>query len=105
MDNEGLITKITEKIRRHYNPQRIILFGSYSNGRQEIDSDLDILIIKETDEKYRERTLKVRRILSEENSIIGMDIIVYTPEELSKRMEIGDSFLSKILNEGIVLYG
>ena len=89
----------------HYNPEGIILFGSYSNGSQERDSDLDILIIKETKEKYRERTLKVRRILSEENSIIGMDIIVYTPEEISKRMEIGDSFLSNILNEGIVLYG
>jgi predicted nucleotidyltransferase len=105
MDNKELITKITEKIKRYYDPQEIILFGSYSNGRQERDSDLDILIIKETNEKYRERTLKVRRILSEENSVIGMDIIVYTPEEISKRMEIGDSFLSNILNEGIVLYG
>lgn len=103
MDNKELIAKITEKIKKHYNPQEIILFGSYSNGRQERDSDVDILIIKETEDKYRERTLKVRRILSEENSIIGMDIIVYTPEEISKRMEIGDSFLSKILNEGIVL--
>ena len=105
MDNKELIAKITEKIRMYYNPQEIILFGSYSNGRQERDSELDILIIKETKEKYRERTLKVRRILSEENSVIGMDIIVYTPEEIKKRMEIGDSFLSKILNEGIVLYG
>ena len=105
MDAKEIISRVTEKIKINYNPQEIILFGSYANGNPDKDSDLDLLIIKETNEKYRERSLKVRKILSEENGLIGMDILVYTPEEITRRMEIGDSFLSKILKEGVMLYG
>ena len=40
--------------------------------------------------------LTVRRLLSEENSLVGMDILVYTPQEVSERLKIGeDSFISK----------
>lgn len=105
MDKKEIITKITEKIRTQYNPQEIILFGSYAYGNPGKGSDLDLLIIKETNEKYRERALSVRRILSEENGLIGLDILVYTPKEIAKRMEVGDSFLTKVFKEGVVLYG
>lgn len=105
MRREEIITKIAKKIETQYQPQKIILFGSYAWGNPLDDSDLDLLVVKETDERPRKRSLSVRRILDEENGLIGMDILVYTPEELSRRMEIGDSFLSRILSEGKVLYG
>ncbi len=105
MDKKEIITRIAEKIKTQYQPQKIILFGSYAWGNPVKDSDLDLLIVKETNEKHRKRSLNVRRILSEENALVGMDILVYTPQELSERMETGDSFLSKILREGEVLYG
>jgi len=105
MDAKEIILRVTEKIKINYNPQEIILFGSYAYGNPDNDSDLDLLIIKETDDKFRQRTLNVRRILSEENGLIGLDILVYTPKEIAKRLEVGDSFLSKLLREGIVLYG
>ena len=105
MDAKEVISRVTEKIKINYNPQEIILFGSYAYGNPDKDSDLDLLIIKETDDKFRQRTLNVRRILSEENGLIGLDILVYTPKEIAKRLEAGDSFLSKLLREGIVLYG
>ena len=104
MDNKEIITKVADKIKTQYQPQRIILFGSYAWGNPTQDSDLDLLIVKETRERYTRRALKIRKILTEENGLIGMDILVYTPKELSKRLEIGDSFLSKILEEGEVLY-
>ncbi len=104
MDNREIITKVADKIKTQYQPQRIILFGSYAWGNPTQESDLDLLIVKETRERYTRRTLKIREILTEENGLIGMDILVYTPKELSKRLEIGDSFLSKILEEGEVLY-
>ena len=105
MDKKEIITRVVEKIKTWYPPQKIILFGSYAWGNPTKDSDLDLLIVKETTEKHRKRSLKIRKILSEENGLIGMDILVYTPEELSKRIEMGDSFLSKILRKGKVLYG
>jgi len=105
MNSKELIVRITDKIRTQYHPQKIILFGSYAWGNPTQDSDLDLLIVKKTNERYTRRTLRIRKILTEENGLIGMDILVYTPEELSKRLEIGDSFLSRILEEGEVLYG
>jgi len=105
VDKKEIITKITEKIKIQYQPQKIILFGSYAWGNPTKGSDLDLLIVKETNEKHRKRALSVRKILSEENGLIGMDVLVYTPEEFYRRIEMGDSFLSKIIEEGEVLYG
>ncbi len=105
MDRKKLIRQIVEKIKTEYLPQKIIIFGSYAWGNPTKDSDLDLFIIKDVNEKHKERALKVRRILGEENGIVAMDILVYTPEELSKRIEIGDSFISKILKKGEIVYG
>ncbi len=105
MDKKEIISRIVEKIKAGYKPQKIIIFGSYAWGKPTKGSDVDLLVVKETLEKPRERTTKVRRILSEENAILGMDILVYTPDELSKRLKIEDSFLSKILKKGKVMYG
>ena len=104
MNKAEIITAVAKKIEMQYRPQKIILFGSYAWGDPTEGSDLDLLVVKETNEKPRKRSLNVRKILNEENGLIGMDILVYTPEELSRRMAIGDGFLSRILSEGKVLY-
>lgn len=104
MNKAEIIDAVAKKIETQYNPQKIILFGSYAWGDPEEDSDLDLFVVKDTDDKPRKRALQVRRILDEENSLIGLDILVYTPEELSRRMSIGDTFLSRILSEGKVLH-
>ncbi len=105
MNRKKIVARIVEKIKTQYQPEKIILFGSYAWGKPTKDSDLDLFIVKKTNEKHRERALKVRRILSEENGFVGMDILVYTPEELIKRLEIGDSFIDKILRKGKLVYG
>lgn len=105
IESKQLIYAMAEKIKKEYGPEKIILFGSYAWGQPEKDSDVDLFIIKETNQKHRQRMLTVRRLLSEENSLVGMDILVYTPQEVSERLKIGDSFISKILNKGDVLYG
>jgi len=66
------------------------------------DSDIDLFIIKRTKKNHRERALQIRRLLREENALVGMDIIVYTPEEFAERIGIGVSFLSKILRKEAV---
>ena len=104
-ESKQLIYAMAEKIKKEYAPEKIILFGSYAWGQPAKDSDVDLFIIKETNQKHRQRMLTVRRLLSEENSLVGMDILVYTPQEVSERLKIGDSFISKILNKGDVLYG
>lgn len=105
MDKKGILLRVVEKIKKNYQPQKIIVFGSYAWGRPTKDSDIDLFIIKRTKKNHRERALQIRRLLREENALVGMDLLVYTPEEFAKRIEIGDSFLSEILKKGKVLYG
>lgn len=105
MNRKEIINKIVEKIKMRYQPEKVILFGSYGWGNPTKDSDIDLLIVKKTNQKHRQRMLTVRKIVSEENALVGIDILVYTPEEVTERLKIGDSFISKILKKGDILYG
>jgi len=101
---KAVIDDILQKLISDYSPQKVILFGSYAYGNPRPDSDIDLLIIKETDERFIDRPITVRRILSDPRRTIGLEILVLTPEELAKRLAIGDQFLAEIVKEGRVLY-
>ncbi len=104
-DIREILNRIIDKIKIHYQPEKIILFGSYAWGNPTKDSDVDLLIVKKTNQKHRQRMLTVRRIVSEENGLVGIDILVYTPQEIRERLKINDSFISKIFKKGEIIYG
>ena len=86
---------------RSYQPQRIILFGSTARGEADADSDLDVLVIKDTPEPF------VKRLeLMAELCPLGVhaDILVYTPPELKLMIEEGNPFILRALEEGKVIY-
>ena len=98
------IQNIVQVLVREYQPERIILFGSYAYGDPTPDSDIDLLIIKETPERFIDRWVTVRRILSDPKRRVPLETLVLTPQEVSKRLAIGDQFLAEILEKGEVLY-
>jgi len=98
------IQDIIEKLLAEYAPQKVILFGSYAYGNPRPDSDIDLLIIKDTSERFIDRWVTVRRILSDSERRVPLETLVLTPEELSRRLAIGDQFLSEIVEKGKVLY-
>ncbi|MEK6828173.1 MAG: nucleotidyltransferase domain-containing protein [Nanoarchaeota archaeon] len=100
-----LIKSMTKKIRDKYNPEKIILFGSYAYGRPKKDSDVDLLIIKRTNARHIDRSVKIREILKEENRFVAIEPLVYTPEEVNKRLKLEDDFIKTILEKGVILYG
>ncbi len=100
----SLLDQIVEKIKLQYQPERIILFGSYAFGSPSEDSDLDLLVNKETEERFIERWSNVRRILSDPARKIALETLVMTPQEVSERLARGDQFLAEILEKGGVLY-
>jgi predicted nucleotidyltransferase len=100
-----LIEDITQKIVAEYKPKKIILFGSYAYGDPTEESDIDLLIIKSTDEKSMQRWLRVRKILREFIFEISISPFVYTEEELNQRRKIKDFFIEEIIKKGEVLYG
>ncbi len=96
------ITAVTKKIAQSFNPEKIILFGSYAWGKPEIDSDLDLFIVMESKERPIKRAVSVKRVLKD--LYVPMDILVRTPDELQHRIDIGDPFIKKILRDGQVVY-
>lgn len=100
--HEAKIPEIREKIVKEINPEKIILFGSYAWGEPTNDSDVDLLIIQESDEPRRTRQISLRKKLF--GSGVSMDLLVYTQAELNYRLELGDFFFEKIINEGKVIY-
>lgn len=99
-----VIQHIVDKLLAEYAPQKVILFGSYAYGNPRPDSDIDLLVVKETSERFIERWVTVRRILSDPERTLPLETIVLTPEEVSRRLAIGDQFLAEIMEKGEVLY-
>lgn len=101
---EAVIQGILAKLLTGYAPQKVILFGSYAYGNPRPDSDIDLLIIKDTSERFIDRWVSVRRILSDPTRKVPLETLVLTPKELSERLAIGDQYLAEIMEKGEVLY-
>lgn len=96
------IENIKNQLIEKYKPEKIILFGSAAWGKGEIN-DIDLLIVK-TDTPYYgiDRMRELDRLI-ERN--LAADMLVYRPEEIKERLEMGDPFIKKIFKDGKVLYG
>ena len=104
IENE-LIQQLVEKIVSGYFPKKIILFGSYAYGNPTSGSDVDLLIIKNTDKRPIDRWMEVKRLLRDPDCSIPVSPLVYTEREIEERRAIRDFFLEEIFEKGKVLYG
>jgi len=96
-DIRGIVGEIVEQ----FHPQRVILFGSRAEGTATEESDADLLVIMETEE----RTLRqAARIAAAIDHPFPIDILVRTPQQVRQRLAWGDSFLRQIFTTGLVLY-
>ncbi len=101
-----IILSLAEKIKREYQPDKIILYGSYAYGKPDKDSDIDLLIIKDTPERPIDRMVEIRDIVDiRDPSYPAFFPIVVTSSELKARLERGDQFFEEIISKGRVLYG
>ena len=104
MITEAQIQAIVARIVEGYEPDRIILFGSYAYGEPTAESDLDLLIIKrDAEAKRAERSIAVWKHLWSEN-LPPVDILIRTPAELEKAADIAYSVETIALRQGRVLY-
>ena len=96
------IRAAARKIARELNPEKIVLFGSYAYGKPNIHSDVDLLIVIKSEERWTKRVIRVSEVLYPRP--FPVDLIVRTPYEVKERLRIGDSFFREIVTKGIVLY-
>ncbi|MGA2296234.1 MAG: nucleotidyltransferase domain-containing protein [FCB group bacterium] len=102
MIQESTINEILDKIISGTNPDKIILFGSYGIGSPNENSDLDLLVVKDTDLPLHQRGREIRRLLLD--SLVPIDILVYTKKELEEVKDLKFSFLYDVLKTGKVVY-
>lgn len=100
----AIIQGILEKLVAGYCPEKVILFGSHAYGDPRPESDIDLLIIKDTPDRFIDRWVTVRDILSDPERTVPLETLVLTPEEVSKRLALGDQFLADIIEKGEVLH-
>ena len=84
-----------------YNPEKIILFGSYASGNPGEYSDVDLIVVKKTDKPFHERQIEARMLLEIETPL---DIFIFTPEEFEKHKNT-NLFLKEASTKGKVIYG
>ena len=84
-----------------YDPKTVILFGSRARGEEDQYSDVDLVIVKETDERFLDRISSVYEILQ---PICAIDVLVYTPDEFERMRQEGNPFVEKVLQDGMVIY-
>jgi predicted nucleotidyltransferase len=95
------IKRLCEQIAREFRPQKIILFGSHAYGKPQWDSDVDLLVIMPFKGTPHSQAVKIRsRILAG----MALDLLVRTPQQVSQRLKMGDSFMRQILERGKVVY-
>ena len=98
---EETIQELVSRIVLQFQPRQIILFGSYAYGQPRPESDIDLLVVMDTDLRESEQALRIRQHVI---PLFGVDILVYTPSRLEKRLKLGDSFLTEIVEKGRVMY-
>lgn len=94
------IQAVVSQIAQAFDPEKIILFGSYAYGRPKPWSDVDLLIVMETD-MPKQKEHEIARSLQ---APFSLDVMVWTPREITERIPLGDFFLREIVTKGKVLY-
>lgn len=97
-----LIAIMVERIVKGFNPSRVILFGSWARGTANQWSDVDLLVVFPAVEDKREIAINIRRSL--DGLSVCKDILVSTPDEISRRGQIVGTVLHSALCDGKVLY-
>lgn len=95
------IQSLVDIIAEKFNPDKVILFGSYARGDSRSWSDVDLLVVMDTADMI-ETGVEIRRALP--LTSFGLDVIVRTPAEIDRRLGMNDWFIKEIMEEGKALY-
>ncbi len=103
MITQSQIADLTDAIVRHFQPQKVILFGSYAYGQPTPDSDVDIMVVMPHEGRSIDKAIEIRlKVYAYVR--FPLDLLVRSQEELDRRVALGDWFLREVTAKGKVLY-
>ncbi len=101
MDRKQL-EEIAATIVEKFNPVRVVVFGSHARGEAGDDSDVDLFVEMESEQRPPERAIEVSAVFGLRRW--PLDVVVYTPSEVERLRTVRGTLLSVIEAEGEVLY-
>ncbi len=96
-----VIDAVVQQVVQQFQPEQVILFGSYAYGQPQPHSDVDLLVVMDTPLKETEQATRICQAIEYH---FGLDLIVRTPATIARRLALGDVFLQEIINKGKALY-
>ena len=98
-----ILKAIADRLRESYGAERVLVYGSVARGEQTEDSDIDLLVIAPTKERFFERMGSVQALVRDLGHGMPLAPIVLTPEELATRLDRGDQFVEEMVRSGVDL--
>lgn len=95
------IRTVGKKIGREFRPRRVVLFGSHVRKAADSGSDVDLLVIMPFEGSSAAKAVEIRLKI---NPPFPLDLLVRSPQQVRRRLAMGDSFFNNILRSGKVLY-
>ncbi len=95
------IYELRDRIVKHFQPIKILLFGSYAYGQPTEDSDVDMLVIMPFEGRGAHKSAEIATVT---HPRFAVDLLVRTPEQVKTRLDLGDFFIREIVENGKVLY-
>ncbi len=99
---DDTLNVMIERIVSGFQPERIILFGSYARGEANEQSDIDLLVVMPDGTDRRKTAIAMLSALG--GLGVAKDVIVTTPDEIARRGDLIGTVLRPALREGRVLY-
>ena len=100
--SQKLIHEMVNRIVRRFDPEKVILFGSYATGNAGPDSDVDLLVIMPVMGSKRKKAVEIGVALHDMG--VAKDVIVVRPDEFEWRKDIIGTIEWPAAHEGKVLY-
>ncbi|MDR3283163.1 MAG: nucleotidyltransferase domain-containing protein [Candidatus Methanoplasma sp.] len=97
------IERVVRRIVEDFDPKLVLIFGSVAKGTDDGDSDLDLMVVMDSDQSFVMRTADVRFSIGIVD--FSIDLLVYTPEEFEERRGNKYSVVYEALQTGVVAYG
>ncbi|WP_129125059.1 nucleotidyltransferase domain-containing protein [Geomonas oryzae] len=97
------IDQVCETIVDRLHPKRIFLFGSYANGHQTEDSDIDLVVVMDSDLDPHQRNVTLKRLFPRRS--FSLDAFVFTPQEFERYKDVPGTIIYTAAHEGRLLYG
>lgn len=97
------LKEISERLKKEYGAEKVILYGSYAKGEETPDSEVDLFIVAATNERFFERVAMVSRLIRDLSNGLPVSPIVLAPTEVDERKKMDDQFVTQILEEGVYL--